>query len=63
MKKIMILALTIMAVVMFVGSALAVPAGKTVEYPGGAHGKVVFDGKAMLTRALSAATVTQRFSR
>ena len=45
MKKIMISALTIMVVVMFVGSAFAVPAGKTVDYAGGASGKVVFDGK------------------
>lgn len=31
--------------VMFVGSAFAVPPGKTVEFAGGKDGKVVFDGK------------------
>jgi c(7)-type cytochrome triheme protein len=43
--KIITLALTIMVAVMFVGSAMAVPPGKTVDYAGGANGKVVFDGK------------------
>jgi len=28
----------------FVGSAMAVPPGKTVEYPGGDQGKVTFNG-------------------
>jgi len=39
---------TIVAVIIavaFIGSALAVPPGKTVEYAGGGAGKVVFDGK------------------
>ena len=31
---------------LFAGSALAVSSGKTVEYAGGATGKVIFDGKA-----------------
>lgn len=43
--RIIISVLTIMIVVMFVGSAMAVAPGKTVEYPGGDAGKVVFDGK------------------
>ena len=43
--RIITLALTIMVAVMFVGSAMAVPPGKTVDYAGGDAGKVVFDGK------------------
>jgi c(7)-type cytochrome triheme protein len=43
--RIIISAVTIMIVVMFVGSAMAVPPGKTVDFAGGAMGKVVFDGK------------------
>ena len=43
--KIIVSVLTIMVAVMFVGSAMAVPAGKTVDYAGGDSGKVVFDGK------------------
>lgn len=37
--------LTLLIAIAFVGSAMAVPAGKTIEYAGGAAGKVVFDGK------------------
>lgn len=37
--------LAIMIAIVFVGSAMAVPPGKTVEFSGGAMGKVVFDGK------------------
>ena len=44
MKKVAIL-LTVLVVMAFIGSALAVPPGKTVDYAGGALGKVVFDGK------------------
>jgi c(7)-type cytochrome triheme protein len=44
MKKVAIL-LTVLVVVAFIGSALAVPPGKNVDYAGGALGKVVFDGK------------------
>lgn len=29
----------------FLSTAMAVPPGKTVEYAGGGHGKVIFDGK------------------
>lgn len=43
--KIFITVLTLIIAVMFVGSAMAVPPGKTVEYDGGGAGKVVFDGK------------------
>lgn len=35
----------VMVMVMFIGSAMAVPSGKTVEFAGGKDGKVVFDGK------------------
>jgi c(7)-type cytochrome triheme protein len=36
----------VLAIVAFVvGTALAVPPGKTVDFAGGAMGKVVFDGK------------------
>jgi len=45
MRKILILALTLIIAAAFIGSALAVPAGKTVEFEGGGAGKVVFDGK------------------
>lgn len=45
MKKGLILALTLIIAAAFIGSALAVPAGKTVEFKGGKMGKVVFDGK------------------
>ncbi len=44
MKK-TVLAVVVLVIVAFVGSALAVPPGKTVEFAGGSAGKVVFDGK------------------
>lgn len=40
------------AAVLFAGSALAVPPGKTVDYAGGPMGKVVFDGKAHADKGL-----------
>ncbi|MDA8079344.1 MAG: cytochrome c3 family protein [Nitrospiraceae bacterium] len=43
--RITVLLLTVFVAVAFVGSALAVPPGKTVEFAGGAPGKVIFDGK------------------
>ena len=43
--RITVLLLTVLIAVAFVGSAFAVPPGKTVEYAGGDAGKVVFDGK------------------
>lgn len=43
--KILTAILAILIAVVFVGSAMAVPPGKTVEFKGGALGKVVFDGK------------------
>jgi c(7)-type cytochrome triheme protein len=50
--KIITLVLTIMVAVMFVGSAMAVPPGKTVDYTGSAMGKVVFDGKTHAEKGL-----------
>jgi len=44
MKYLTALLVVIIAIV-FVGSAMAVPSGKTVEFAGGPMGKVVFDGK------------------
>lgn len=35
----------ITALIVFSGNALAVPPGKAVEFAGGGHGKVIFDGK------------------
>jgi c(7)-type cytochrome triheme protein len=51
MKK-TVLAVVILVIVAFVGSALAVPPGKTVEFEGGGSGKVVFDGKAHADKGL-----------
>jgi c(7)-type cytochrome triheme protein len=44
MKKVAAL-VTILAILAFVGTALATAPGKTVEYEGGPMGKVIFDGK------------------
>lgn len=43
--KLLIVLLTFAIALVLIGSAMAVPPGKTVEFPGGAMGKVVFDGK------------------
>lgn len=51
MKK-SVLAVVVLVIVAFVGSALAVPPGKTVEFAGGSAGKVVFDGKAHADKGL-----------
>lgn len=42
--KITVLLLTVLVAVALVGTAIAAPKGKTVEFPGGPMGKVVFDG-------------------
>ncbi|MEW6116793.1 MAG: c(7)-type cytochrome triheme domain-containing protein [Nitrospirota bacterium] len=44
--------LIVLVAVAFVGSAFAVPAGKTLEYPDGAMGKVTFDGKTHADKGL-----------
>ena len=46
MKKFFVLAIVVVVSFVLAVSAFAVPAGKTVEFAGGAGGKVVFDGKA-----------------
>ncbi len=43
--RISVLLLTLIVAIAFVGSAFAVPPGKSIEYSGGTQGKVVFDGK------------------
>ncbi|UCG77637.1 MAG: hypothetical protein JSV21_08645 [Nitrospirota bacterium] len=45
MKKLIILSFTLLLAIAFIGTAFAVPAGKTVDYAGGKMGKVAFDGK------------------
>ena len=50
--KIFTIVLTVVVAVMFIGSAMAVPPGKTAEYAGGAMGKVVFDGKVHADKGL-----------
>jgi len=50
--KILTLILAIVIAVAFVGSVMAVPAGKTVEFAGGDAGKVVFDGKVHADKGL-----------
>ncbi len=44
MRKAAIL-VTILVLVAFIGTAFAVPPGKTRDYDGGPMGKIVFDGK------------------
>ena len=44
MMRFTILLLTLVVAIAFVGSAMATPPGKTVEYAGGEQGKVVFNG-------------------
>lgn len=51
MKK-TVLFVVLLVIVAFVGSALAVPPGKTVEFKGGSAGKVVFDGKTHADKGL-----------
>src|SRR3990172_6865249 len=50
--RILTVLLTVAIAVMFIGSAMAVNPGKTVEYAGGAQGKVVFDGKTHADKGL-----------
>ncbi len=50
--KLFTILLTVAVAVMFIGSAMAVPPGKTVEFAGGAQGKVVFDGKTHADKGL-----------
>lgn len=43
--RIITLIVTVLIAIAFAGSAMAVPAGKSVEFAGGSAGKVIFDGK------------------
>ena len=51
MKAITVI-LAILIAIAFVGNVMAVPAGKTAEFPGGDSGKVVFDGKVHADKGL-----------
>jgi c(7)-type cytochrome triheme protein len=42
--KIAIIMVSILVAIAFVGTSMAVPPGKTVEYPDGDQGKVIFSG-------------------
>lgn len=53
--KTVVLLVFALAAVLIIGSAFAVPPGKTVEYAGGAMGKVVFDGKFHADKGLKCA--------
>ncbi|HET6514436.1 MAG TPA: cytochrome c3 family protein [Thermodesulfovibrionales bacterium] len=50
--KILTILLTIAVAIMFVGSAMAVNPGKTVEWEGKGMGKVTFDGKVHADKGL-----------
>ncbi len=50
--KLFVVLLTFAIVVAMIGSAMAVPPGKTLEFAGGAMGKVVFDGKVHADKGL-----------
>ncbi len=50
--KITVFLLTLVVAIAFVGSAFAVPPGKTVEFADGDQGKVVFDGKTHADKGL-----------
>ncbi len=50
--RITLILLTLVVAIAFVGSAFAVPPGKTVEYQDGDLGKVVFDGKVHADKGL-----------
>ena len=54
MRYLSALVVVIVAVV-FVGSAMAVPSGKTLTFAGGESGKVVFDGKVHADKGLKCA--------
>ncbi len=50
--RITALVLSVLIAIVFAGSAFAVGPGKTVEFPDGAQGKVVFDGKTHADKGL-----------
>lgn len=51
-KRLIIGVVFLMAAFMLIGTALAVPPGKTIEFEGGSLGKVVFDGKIHMDKGL-----------
>ncbi len=44
MKKALVLFIVVAVAMAFIGTALAVPPGRTIEFKGGPMGKVVFEG-------------------
>lgn len=50
--KMFVAVMAVFIAIVFTGSAMAVPPGKTVEYAGGGTGKVVFDGKVHADKGL-----------
>ena len=50
--KLLTILLTFAVAVVFIGSAMATPPGKSADYAGGATGKVVFDGKVHADKGL-----------
>ena len=55
MKKLLVIAIVMIVTFVLSVSAFAVPAGKSVEFAGGAGGKVVFDGKTHADKGLKCA--------
>jgi c(7)-type cytochrome triheme protein len=55
MKKLLVIAIVMIVTFVLSVSAFAVPAGKTVDFAGGAGGKVVFDGKVHADKGLKCA--------
>lgn len=52
MKKFVVMVVASLAFALYFVSASAVPPGQTVEFNGGAMGKVVFDGKSHAAKGL-----------
>ncbi len=50
--KLLTVVLTLAIALVFITGAMAVPPGKTVDFPDGAMGKVVFDGKVHADKGL-----------
>jgi c(7)-type cytochrome triheme protein len=55
MKKLLVIAIVMIVTFVLSVSAFAVPAGKNVDFAGGAAGKVVFDGKIHADKGLKCA--------
>jgi c(7)-type cytochrome triheme protein len=52
MKMVVTMVAVVITAVLFIGSAMAVPPGKSVEYAGGGAGKTVFDGSVHANKGL-----------